>query len=221
MALVKGTDTSGAEAGGSTIYTLTTAVTVPSGDDRFLMFMLAHEPQGGDPTGVTFNGDAMTLKTTLSATGFVERSWGLENADAGEHNIVVTFGSAPLYGWRWLACGFRNCGGFGNTTTNNIANSPHSRSITASEGSAMYCGGAGTYSPNKITLAGTEYTSGFDVNGTVYTKNWVGKIGSPGLSSGSRSGIVTTAAPSWQITNTILEIKEVEAVTSTRRIFVC
>ena len=220
MALVKGTSTMGAPGGGSKVYTLTNAVTVPSGTNRFLLFVMAHDPQGYSggytATGVTFNGTAMTKKTTQNFAGFYETSWGLVNADAGLHDIVVTFTGPSIglyYGWRWLACGFTGSSGFGNTATASYANSPHSKSIECSTGSGMYCGGAGTFEASKITTGGQETVVGScDLRGSVYTKNWVGNIDSS-VSSGIQAGIVTGTLTSYQYTNTTLEIKAASTAT--------
>jgi hypothetical protein len=87
MAIAIDSTSSGMASAGTTV---TVSHTV-SGSQRMLVVGVA--TNGAVPSGVTFNGVAMTLKTSGNSGGNISSVWYLAAPDVGTFNIVVTKGS--------------------------------------------------------------------------------------------------------------------------------
>lgn len=85
---------------GAVVYTDasdTLSVTVAPNDNRMLIVCFGTY-QGSDPSGVTYNGVAMTeLIDSIGSYGESCSIWGLVAPDTGTHNVVIT-GESNYYG---------------------------------------------------------------------------------------------------------------------------
>lgn len=75
-----------------------------TGSDILLCVYVFQNDQGGVVTGVTYNGDAMTLleyrlRSNYALQGFSQ--YCLENADVGAHSVAITTSGSSTASWAW------------------------------------------------------------------------------------------------------------------------
>jgi len=217
MALVKGTTTVDMNIGASYSapqWYFTQNHTVDTGTDRMLVVVIA-------------STSSLTL-TNVKYAGVTMSQGGTWNSAPGSTQYSVFYLANPTTGSNALTVDSSNngiiallCQSFtGADTTiqvlhNDLADTPHSQTITISANSMIMCIGSSlyTFDTNAITIDGTGFGfSSCDLNGSVSTAQFCAHTRNTNLSSGSKTVITDTIADSFQATNTRVEIKE-KAVT--------
>ena len=163
-------------------------------------------------TGVTYNGVAMTLVDTNTATGLstLIYLWKLASPSSGTNNIVITFSAAQYNPVSSYAISASGAAGVGNTIFDDTATSPNSTTLTVSTNSMIF--GllvAGNNTSHVITLDGSSRTLEYTHNINNYTS---GALSATGLTSGSKNVSVSAGA---NLAGYYYEIKEF-AATSTQ-----
>lgn len=107
MAIARDASTTNNSTGWSVGSSSTFAHTC-TGSDRLLLVYTFNNGNGGDPTGITYNGTSMTkLNNQLTdASAFNLTLWGLLAPSTGSNNVVVTWSSGT---------GINNCTAFSYT----------------------------------------------------------------------------------------------------------
>lgn len=171
---------------------------------------------------------ATTASLTLSAptyNGVTMTQAGSWNAAPGSTQYSVFYLANPTTGANTLRINSNNNGTIallaqsftGADTTiqtlhNDLANTPHSRTITIGSNSMIMGIGSSLYSFDSsaaISIDGTGFGfSACDLNGSVSTAQFCVHTRDARLTSGSKTVITDTIADSFQSTNTRIEIKE-------------
>ena len=207
MALVKGNKTTANPTPNANTYTISHNHNV--GADGYLLVVISQN-NGQSVSGVKYNGSAMTQVHTLDMGGISTRytAFKLAAPATGANDLVFTFSAAIWNPIVFMAMSFTGCGDIIGVNNAFLANSPHSASPVVSANSILYVSGNSSYTISGITIDGTLTNSpDFDHDGSVNGKRFTGEV-STNLSTGARTGSVDTGAPSFQVSNHMIEIQE-------------
>lgn len=217
MAIVKGNTTQA-----STATSISFSHTQNSGADG-LIFCAFYYYNAQVLTNVQYDSVAMTELTTFDTSPSVKVGFYYLTAPSTGSNLVtasMTIGQPGLV----VATSLTGCSGIGNHGEVGLANSPHSENITISENSLVYCSGTSTNAlttGDPITIDGNVITlANCDVSGVAYLAQVAGHMYSTSLAAGTIAGITKTNAPSFQVTNQLVEFLESAVVTTRRRIHI-
>jgi hypothetical protein len=181
--------------------------TQDSGTDRMLMVAISMPTSVSVPNfaGATFNGVSMTSQLNANDASLGQRFiiYTLANPDAGMHDVVVDINPAGSGAQcSFFIASLTGVSGVGNTGSNNNATSPHSRSLTVSEGSMIFAFGSAYNGIDDISIAGSSRTLEYNHLANRYVRGAF----STSLSVGSRNVTITT--PFNPVTNQRIEFQE-------------
>ena len=227
MALVKGTKTSNTNIGASYSapqWFFTQNHTQDIGNDRMLVAVIAVTSSLA-LTNVKYAGVAMSLGGSwYSAPGSALYAvFYLANPATGSNALTVD--SSNNGTMALLAQSFTGADTTIQVLHNDLANTPHSRTITVSAGSTIMGIGSSlyTFDTNALTIDGTGVAFGdCDIHGSISTAQFCAYTlsRSGNLSAGTKTVITDSIADSFQTTNTRVEIKEKVGVVARRRIII-
>ena len=172
-------------------------------------------------SNVQYNGVSMTLIATYqyAADSCKVGLYKLSSPAVGSN----TFSASLSIGQTWVATVFSltGCSGVGNFASNNLANTPHSQTLSVSANSFIYCGGTSRYtfdSSAAITIDGNATgAASCDAKGQSYLSLVRGELQATALGAGSITCIVDTIANSFVASNHRVEFLEAGGGPVTRR----
>lgn len=216
MALAKGNVTNNTGSGTSISF----SHTQNSGSDR-LLFAAIYYYNAETLSNVQYNGVSMTLIATYqyAADSCKVGLYKLSSPAVGSN----TFSASLSIGQSWVATVFSltGCSGVGNFASNNLANTPHSQTLSVSANSFIYCGGTSRYtfdSSAAITIDGNATgAASCDAKGQSYLSLVRGELQATALGAGSITCIVDTIANSFVASNHRVEFLEAGGGPVTRR----
>ena len=157
------------------------------------------------PTGVTYNGVAMTaLDTRVStSTSMQLKAWGLANPSTGANNVTVSWSSGPFNPVNIEAISFVGCAGFGNSGFSDTAGPPNTTATCIVSANSVIVGqaAAGTTGLN-VTIDGSSRTIDWNNNCNNYI---FGGVSATGLTAGTKTSSFNSSA---QVAVQLIEIKE-------------
>lgn len=203
MALAVGNKTNGfINVFGATTYDL--AHTQNAGANGYLLVLTGISASSA-PTGVSYNGVAMTLLDSRlsSSTAMRMMAWGLAAPATGANNVTVTWSTGPYNPINIEAISFTGSGGFGNAGFSDTSGPPNTTATCVVSNNSVVVGNAaaGTAGTD-VTIGGSSRTIDFNNNCNNYI---FGGVSATGLSAGTiTSSFNASAQPAVQL----IEIKE-------------
>ena len=187
------TNSGSGTSGGTTVTTITDAGVVSTGTDR-LLYVAVSLQSTETVTGITFNGDALTLRASRNEGDVRVEVWTLTAPDLGTHNLVINTSGLTYICWEWV-----NFGGVDQTT-------PWTAGSTNGGGTNTSTGSATTVTDNAVVmhalatkLVGITYTAG----------------GGESILASSLSGAVQGAAQSQQVGTAATVTSNIDLSTNT------
>jgi hypothetical protein len=179
--------------------------TQDSGTNRFLMVVLTITASSGIPnwSSVTYGGQAMTQELNFSSSSLGHRwaVFSLVDPPTGANDLVVNLTSASGNSGSFFISSFTGVSGIGNIDNNDQSVTPHSRNLTVSNDSIIYCFGVSFNGINSITIDGSSRTLEFNHSVNRFVS---GAFSDNPLSAGTIScSIVTSFNPT---SNTSIEL---------------
>lgn len=156
---------------------------------------------------VRHDGDDLTRAGGgwLTSAGLRQEYWYITAPASGLKEITVQFASAMFNGVSVCAMCFAGASGIGVLDTNDISATPHTQSITVSEGSMVYATMSSTGSHTSIAIDGTTILpANFEPNQVNVNKIVSGAWTTSSLSAGSID--VVTSQPTGSLSNSSIEI---------------
>ncbi len=204
MTLTQGTTTATNPNPNATSYTIAHN---HSGTNDAYLFVFCTMDRYRTYTGCTYNGVSMTQFHTYDWTTEGQRAvvYSLKDPDAGNNNIVLSFGGGlQQRSMVFYAQSFTGCGGLGVDGRDNTATTPNSKSLTVVENSVIIATGISTNSQsNPYSIGGSNTVS--KSNGTSYLKQVEYHISNTPLDGVEN---VSTICDFGSITNYRVEVKE-------------
>jgi hypothetical protein len=164
-----------------------------TGSDRFLMVVLTITASSGVPnwSSVTYGGQAMTqsLNYNSNAMGHRWAVFTLVDPPTGANDLVANLTSLSGNPGSFFIVSFTGVSGVGNIGNNDQSADPHSRNITVSNDSIVYCFGVSYSGINTITIDGSSRTLEFNHNVNRFVR---GAFSDNPLSAGTISCVIDT-----------------------------
>jgi hypothetical protein len=148
-----------------------------------------------------YNNVSMTQIRTSNHSSLSQRwtCFGIANPPSGTHAIKLTFSASVWNPVHMCAVSFTNCAGVGNSGSTGLLSSPHTKSLTVSEGSIIFGSAIATAAVTSVKIN--------NINELEFTANTNKHIGA-GLSSTLSAGSydIVTEASLVDVTNHRVEI---------------
>lgn len=161
-------------------------------------------------SSATYRGTAMTLVRTSNFSAQSQRYAVFELLNpptSGTNEFVVNFSGGQFSSTSMFAMSCHGTDGIGNNLSTGLVASPHSQTLSVSDGSAIFGSGTGFNAFTSISIDGSSRPLEFQHNTNSQVAGAVSLIP---LSAGSKDIIITTT--SGNVTNQRFEILE-KAVT--------
>lgn len=179
------------------------------------LFLAVTMPNTVNFTGATYNGDAMTLvSNNTSIEGQRVAGFYLQNPANGVNNIVLNFDGSQFNNTSIFAFVVYGADGIDSHGWNDASSTPHSQTLTVSEGAIIYASGLSSNAQStQYTISGSSRPFEFSHNSNRVVR---GALSSTTLGAGSQN--ITTISDFGTISNFRVAIKPF--VTTSRRIII-
>ena len=175
-----------------------------SGSDLIVTLGITSTSSVPDFSSVLYNGVSMTqsINNNRTTLGYREATFYLGGAAQGTNTLTINLTAVSGNPCQIIIAGVNNSAGVpSNIGSNGLAASPHSRNLTVSQDSILWCYSSAYQSITDLEIVGISET----IYGNTNTNRYLGVAFSGTLNAGSRN---FTASSLNQMTNVRIEIED-------------